>query len=153
VLGVDVTLAAAQASQRRVRAERTWGHSVCATAACLPIASQRIDLVVAIGVLFHLGPPELPAALGDVRRVLGPDGQAILHFLDEHDWRRALAPEARPEAVPVSSHRAVVTSFRSEQGLRVLMARAGLAVQTLDLQVRSDEHGQRREWLVVCRAG
>jgi ubiquinone/menaquinone biosynthesis C-methylase UbiE len=151
VLGIDVTLAAAQASQRRVRSARIRGQAVCATAACLPAANRSISLAIAIGVLFHLGPTELPRALAELRRVLARSGLAMLHFLDERDWRRALAPEVRPEAIPRPSYQAVVTSFRPEQDVRELVASAGMAVETMDLHVRSDEQGQRRESLVVCR--
>jgi ubiquinone/menaquinone biosynthesis C-methylase UbiE len=105
----------------------------------------------ALGILYHLSPPELVAALEEVRRVLQPGGQAVLHFLDVGDWRSTLAPRIAAEQAPIPSYQAVVTCFASQQTIRRWLDTAGLQILSLELRSRASEAGQMRNWIATCK--
>jgi hypothetical protein len=92
----------------------------------------------------------LVAALGEVRRVLEPDGKAVLHFLDIDDWRRSLAPQIPADQAPVPGHRAVITGFASGETVRHWIAAAGLELLSLKLRTTLGEAGEQRNWIATC---
>jgi len=106
--------------------------------------------VLAMGTLFHLSMIELAGALQEIRRVLRPDGEALLHFLDVQDWRRSLGKQIRPEQAPVPSYQAVVTCFCSRQAIQAWVEEAELELVSLELRTSTGEAGQQRNWLAWC---
>ena len=93
----------------------------------------------------------MASALREIRRILEPDGKALLHFLDSEDWRRCLAPGVPPEKVPFPSYRAVVTCFCSKEAISDLIEEAGLKVEGIDLKTNKGERGEQRNWLAQCK--
>lgn len=133
VLGVDVTATAVQAN-----------------ASAIPAQEGRIALVLALGLLFHLGSDELERGLRRIAQVLAPGGVALLHFLDRADWRQRLGAPIAAEQVPASAHTAMVTRFRSHDGIMTCLRRAGLNPVASEPIAEEEEAGPRREWLVTC---
>ncbi|MBN1660705.1 MAG: class I SAM-dependent methyltransferase [Anaerolineae bacterium] len=150
VLGLDPTMAAIQHSRDRIVRDRLPAWAVQTTAARLPIADASVAFLFAAATLYHLGPLDLPQTLAEVRRVLQPGGQAVLHFLDADDWRRTLAPQIRPEEVPMPAHRAVITCFASDETIRHWIESTGLEIVSLELRTRASEVGEMRNWIVTC---
>jgi SAM-dependent methyltransferase len=124
--------------------------AILATADHLPIKEQTIDLVLAMGVLFHLNAVELGAALTQIHGVLRPGGEAILHFLDIDDWRHTLGAATHPADLPQPGYKAVVACFCSADAIRELLAPAGLTLVSLELVTQEHEAGELRNWLAVC---
>ncbi|HEX2357324.1 MAG TPA: methyltransferase domain-containing protein [Micromonosporaceae bacterium] len=82
-VGVDVTMSAlTQATQHGVAAVR-------ADAARLPLADACADVVCAGEILEHV--PDLPAAVGEICRVLRPGGLLVLDTLNDTALSRLLA--------------------------------------------------------------
>lgn len=152
VVGVDPTSRAVVASQGRATEEGLPAWTVLASAARLPIADGAVALLLAVGALYHLGASELVAALGEVCRVLEPDGKAVLHFLDVDDWRRSLAPQISADQAPEPSYRAVVTGFASGETVRHWIAAAGLELLSLELRTILSKAGEQRNWIATCRS-
>jgi len=150
VAGLDPTPLAVELCRERARAEGLPAWPVRASAAALPFRDGCASFVLTMGSLYHLTPRELPAALAEVRRVLPPGGEAVLHFLDGQDWRRTLAPELRPEEASEPGYRAVVTCFCSRQALEGWLQAAGLAVLSLDLTTSTSPAGEMRDWIATC---
>src|SRR5262249_3444314 len=90
ILGIDPISTSLHASQTRARTTRIAAWPIQATTQHLPIPDAKMQLVLAIGILFHLSPRELPLALTELRRVVRPEGEIILHFLALEDKRRTL---------------------------------------------------------------
>lgn len=82
----------------------------------LPYAGETFDAVVANHMLYHV--PDLPAALGEIRRVLKPRGALIAatngerHMVELHELVERFAPE-------IASHR-WREAFSLETGLALL---------------------------------
>ena len=70
-------LAAAQANTRRLAAD----YMVC-DAMALPFADASFDVVIANMMLYHV--PDIPRALGEIRRVLKPQGRFFAATFGEH---------------------------------------------------------------------
>lgn len=98
VIGLDPVMEGLRASRARAGSEGVEASLVRGIASALPLCGGSIRLALSVGVLFHLGPRELPAALAEIHRVLAPSGEAILHFLDLGDW--AAQPRRRDPARP-----------------------------------------------------
>lgn len=150
VIGLDPTPKCIELSLRRARQSGIIAYPIQASAACLPLGSASAAFVFAIGTLFHLSLEELPLALQEIRRVLRPGGEALLHFLDIEDWRRSLGKEVEPDQVPVPSHQAVVTCFCSRQAIEEWLVQAGLDLLSLELRRSASEAGQQLDWLARC---
>jgi len=153
VAGLDATARAVELCRERARAEPLPAWPIRASAAALPLRDGCASFVLAIASLFHLTRPELESALAEVRRVLSPGGEAVLHFLDIRDWRRSLAPGLTPEAETLSGYSAVVTCFCSQPTLEGWLQVAGLKVRSLDLRVTSSPAGEQRDWIAICTRG
>ena len=71
------------ASELRVRASEQglWMDLTQAIAYRLPFASDSYDNVLMLDVVEHLTPEELLATLAEVRRILCPGGQVIVHTM------------------------------------------------------------------------
>lgn len=151
VVGVDPTSQAVAASQARAAEAGLPAWPVLASAARLPSADGTIAFLLALGTLYHLSASELVAALDEVRRVLKPDGKAVLHFLDIDDWRRSLAPQVPADQAPVPGYRAVVTGFASREAVRRWIAAADLELVSLDLRTIRSTAGEQRNWIATCR--
>jgi len=123
---------------------------VQATANQLPIQSHTMRLILALGVLFHLGPAELDDALQEICRALDKEGRALLHFLDIDDWRRNLAESVNAEDLPSPSYHAIVTCFCSQDVVQNKINSSGLKIERRELKTSTDEQGERREWLFYC---
>ena len=152
VVGVDPTPQAVAASRARATRESLPAWPVLASAARLPVADEAVALLLAVGALYHLGIGELVAALGEVHRVLEPDGKAVLHFLDVDDWRRCLGLQISADQAPVPGYGAVVTCFASGEAVRHWITSAGLELLSLDLRTILSEAGEQRNWIVTCRS-
>jgi SAM-dependent methyltransferase len=150
VIGIDPTARGLQFSQQRALQAELLAYPVQASAARLPLPTASIFFVFAIGTLFHLSLIELTNALQEIRRVLPPEGEALLHFLDVEDWRRSLAKEIFPEQAHVPSYQAVVTCFSSQKTIQEWIEKAGLKLVSLELMTRTSEAGQQRNWLAQC---
>ena len=150
VIGFDPVMAGLRASRKRCEKDHLSASIVCASANWIPFPSSSIDFVLAIGVLFHLSPPELDLSLQSIRRVMKPDGEAILHFLDLHDWRKSLANIVRPEHILVPSCKAVVTSFCSEDVVRDRLALNSLNIKSMGLRSKETERGMQLDWIACC---
>lgn len=150
IIGIDPILTATKISLERAKNENIMAAPVLATARQLPIRSNIVKLVFALGVLFHLGPIELDNALQEICRVLDKDGTGVLHFLDIDDWRRNLAQSVNTENLPIPSYHAIVTCFCSQDVLQDKINSSGLKIEKSELKTSSDEQGERREWLFYC---
>lgn len=151
VVGLDPTAAGLQSSRQRALPSPAIACPVQASAARLPLKTASAALVLAMATLFHLSAIELAGALQEIRRVLRPDGEALLHFLDIQDWRRSLGSQIRPEQAPVPSRQAVVTCFCSRRTIQEWVKEAGLELASLELRTSASEAGQQRNWLAWCR--
>ena len=150
VVGIDPTAKGLQFARQRALQTKISAFPVQASAARLPLKSDSISFVFAIGTLFHLSHTELASALQEIGRVLQPDGEALLHFLDVEDWRRSIAEEIRPDQAPVHSYQAVVTCFCSRGAIQQWVDEAGLSLISLELRTTMTEAGQQRIWLARC---
>jgi len=151
VIGLDPTAQGLKFSGQKILQARILAYPVQASAARIPLRAASVSFLLAIGVLFHLSLTELTQALREIRRVLRPDGEALLHFLDVEDWRRSLAPEIHPEQAPVPSYRAVVTCFCSRQTIQAWIDSSGLKLVSLELKTNVSEAGEQRNWLVTVQ--
>lgn len=150
VLGVDPTPQAVAIAHQRAARESLPAWTVQGSAARLPVADGAACFLFAVGTLYHLGARELAAALGEVRRVLHPEGRAVLHFLDVDDWRGSLAPRIEAGEAPVPSYRAVVTCFASSRAIGHWLEAAGLGILSLELRTSASEAGDLRNWVATC---
>ncbi len=151
VIGIDPTPKCIELSLRRARQSGIMAHPIQASAARLPLRAALATYVFAFGTLFHLSPMELTLALHEIQRVLRPEGEALLHFLDVEDWRRSLGKEIDPDQAPVPSFRAVVTCFCPRQVIEEWLEEVGLGLLSLELRTSASEAGQQRNWLARCR--
>jgi SAM-dependent methyltransferase len=95
-------------------AQRLFGLPVVQAASALPFAGGSFDVVWSLGVLCTVA--DQPQLLRELRRVLGPDGRlGLLVFV-----ARALPLSDQPEG----------NHFPTEEGLRDLLAAAGLRIET-----------------------
>jgi SAM-dependent methyltransferase len=150
ITGIDPILAAARIGLERPKNKNITAVPVQATASQLPILSNRIKLVFALGILFHLTPAELANTLREIFRVLDKEGTAVLHFLDIYNWRRNLANSVNPENLPLLSYHAVITCFCSPEIIQDKINLSGLKIEKSHLRTSLDEQGERREWLFYC---
>jgi SAM-dependent methyltransferase len=150
IVGVDPIFSATKFSLERAKKENVPAVPVQATASQVPIQSQTVSLVLALGVLFHLSPTELDDALQEICRVLEVDGKAVLHFLDIDDWRRNIAEPVNAENLPTPGYHAVVTCFCSQDEIQENINSSGLKIEKSELKISRDEQGERREWLFYC---
>jgi ubiquinone/menaquinone biosynthesis C-methylase UbiE len=151
VIGIDPTPKCIELSLRRALQSGIIAYPIQASAAQLPLRAASAAFVFAFGTLFHLSLVEVTLALHEIRRVLRPEGEALLHFLDIEDWRRSLGKEVDPDQVPVPSFRAVVTCFCPRQVIEEWLEEAGLNLLSLELRTSESEAGQQRNWLAQCR--
>jgi SAM-dependent methyltransferase len=86
VIGLD-------AAVPMVTAARAHGPVVRGDITALPLASESVDAVVVVNVLYHLDEPEV--GLREARRVLGPDGLLVAGTVARSDSPE-LAPFWRP---------------------------------------------------------
>lgn len=104
---------------------------VAGRAAELPVRDAFFDVVICSLVLGHL--PRAEPVLGEMARVLRPDGRAVLVVFHpeatERGWQRTFQHQATGE-----SH-AIRTAQRSENDLRVALESAGLEVQGRDQEL------------------
>jgi SAM-dependent methyltransferase len=151
VLGLDPTFLALRLSHSRVATDQLTAWLVCGEAGRIPLISNCASLVFAMGVLFHLSQREQPAALKEIRRILQPDGEAILHFLDIDDWRRTLAREVYPDSLPSISYCSVITCFCSYEDILDRICAAELKIESINLYTQVTEQGEQRNWIAICR--
>jgi SAM-dependent methyltransferase len=147
IAGLDPIPAALQASRRRTGAARL----IQGVSSALPLRDSSVSLALAIGLLFHLSPRELPATLAEIARVLQPGGAAILHLLEDGDSRREWHAGVDPSTISANSQQALILSFWPRPRLEALLAGAGLLIAEINLHITDQSDGQRREWVAVCR--
>jgi len=68
-------------------AKRVEGEAVYADAKALPFADATVDVAMLSAVIHHLPPGVPEVALGEIQRVLKPDGRLILHDAVWRRWR------------------------------------------------------------------
>jgi len=151
VIVIDPTPKCIELSLRRALQSGIIAYPIQASAARLPLRTASAAFAFAFATLFHLSLVELTLALHEVRRVLRPEGEALLHFLDIEDWRRSLGQEIDPDRAPVPSFQAVVTCFCSRQVIEEWLEEAGLGLLSPELRTSASEAGQQRNWLAQCR--
>jgi SAM-dependent methyltransferase len=83
-VGIDLTAASVEAVQRRLAQEGLAADVRVADAEALPFDDASFDLVWSYGVLHHT--PDTPKALGEIRRVLRPDGEARVMLYARRSW-------------------------------------------------------------------
>lgn len=89
-VGIDVAVGPVDLMRRRLAwtlAERS-AAALQASALDLPFPRASFDAVYAIGCLHHTG--DLPRAVGEVRRVLAPQGRAVVMLYHRRSLRRIL---------------------------------------------------------------
>jgi ubiquinone/menaquinone biosynthesis C-methylase UbiE len=150
IIGIDPILTATRISLEGAKNKNITAVPIQATASQLPIQSNCIKLVLALGILFHLTPAELGNALQEIFRILDKEGTAVLHFLDIDDWRRNLAKSVYPGNLPLLSYHAVITCFCSPEIIQEKIDLSGLKIEKSKLRTSRDEQGERREWLFYC---
>ena len=150
ILGLDRTVVALRAAGARSLREHLPAFLLAASVACLPLGTQSMEIILAIGILFHLSPVELNSALVEIRRVLKPDGRAWLYFLDVHDWRRKLGEVVAPSEVTVYGNQPVVTCFSSQAANQAIIESSGLEIVERQNFTHWDDRGERREWVFIC---
>jgi len=84
ISGVDLTEASVDLVRRRLELEGLEGKVRIADAESLPFEDGSFDLVYSWGVLHHT--PNTPAAVGEVRRVLVPGGEARVMLYSRRSW-------------------------------------------------------------------
>lgn len=82
--GVDLTPAAAEAVGQRLALEGLDADARTADAEALPFPDETFDLVYSWGVLHHT--PDTEQAMGEVRRVLRPGGEARIMLYSRRSW-------------------------------------------------------------------
>ncbi len=152
VIGIDPSRYGIQLSRQRVVKEHLDAFPIQGSAAELPLQDGPVSLVLAMGVLFHLGPQELTLALDEIFRVLRRDGKAVLHFLDLEDWRHSLASEVPAAQIPEPGYRAVVTCFCPKETIESWITQAGLLIESMELKTSRNENGEQRNWIVRCKS-
>lgn len=78
-IGLDYAEAAVRLTQHIMRDEGGIHGVIRGDAKRLPFASNQFDRVLMFDVVEHLHPWELDACLGEVKRVLKPRGQIVIH--------------------------------------------------------------------------
>lgn len=150
VIGIDPVFKAIKASDARAKKEHLHAWPVLAMANQLPIRSEGVGAIFAIGTLFHLSPREMDSALLEIKRVLCVGGEAILYFLEIGDWRQKLGRTLEIEEVPEPSHKAVVTCFSEIDAIHRKIRSADLVVQDSFLKTRTDDEGECKDWFFHC---
>lgn len=105
-VGIDLSPHATELAYRRLP-----GRVGRASVVELPFAAQSFDLVTSFEVLYHRAVPDVPGALGEVRRVLRPGGYFLLR-LPAYQWlwsRHDQAVHAR-ERYTTDQTRALLTA-------------------------------------------
>jgi SAM-dependent methyltransferase len=91
--------------------------TVVADAAALPLRSGAFDVVECLGVLCTVPPPDRPAVVAELRRLLRPEGDlGLLVFV------------ARPDRGPLPGPLPEGNDFPTEEALLALLDEAGFAV-------------------------
>ncbi len=145
--GIDSSASALAKSRRSAPAVPLAQASVDA----LPFADAIFDRVVAWGVLFHLHPDHLRRALSEIRRVLPPDGTAVLHALDPADWRRdpSAGPPHRRELTGRQAGGTVDQLYAPEE--IAAMLEPHFVVVSRQLVHTRHDYGLSAEWVIVVR--
>jgi ubiquinone/menaquinone biosynthesis C-methylase UbiE len=119
ITGMDLTPAAIEHAERRLRLEGLEGELAVGTGERLPYADQSFDLVYSWGVIHHA---EQPAkVVREARRVLAPGGEVRAMLYGRHSWV-AFALWARHAFLaghPSRSLSAVVATHMESPGTRV----------------------------------
>ncbi len=82
VVGVDFTKIAVQTTRHRLDVLGLTGEVLKADATRLPFDDASFDFVYSNGVLHHI--PDMAGAISEIRRVLRPDGRAIVMLYNLH---------------------------------------------------------------------
>ncbi len=150
IIGIDPIMTGLRFCQDRCAKENLAASMICSSASHIPFQSSKFDFVVAISVLFHLSPRELDLTLQAIKRVMKPNGNAILHFLGFQDWRKSLATVVQPEQIPEPSYKAVVTSFRSQDKVKDCLTLNELKINSIELIIKETEKGIQQNYIACC---
>ena len=122
-----------------------------ASAAALPFIDRTFQWVIAWGVLFHLHPDQLLNALQEIRRVLTPDGTAILHALDPADWRSDpnTGPAHRRELADQHATGVVDQIYTPEEIAALLTPH--FVIVSRELVSTQHDYGRSAEWVIVVQ--
>lgn len=108
-------------------------HRAACAAEALPLADASADRVLLLDVVEHLHPWQLAAALGEIRRILRPEGHVVIHTLPNR-WAlvaaypllRRLSP-GLPREPRSDYERLVHVNEQSPRSLCAALRAAGLA--------------------------
>jgi len=89
VTGVDVAPSAVELARANFAQQGLQGHFEVANGEHLPFADNRFDLVYAHGVVQYTAHPQ--RLVDECRRVLRPDGEAVIQVYNRISWLNALS--------------------------------------------------------------
>ena len=129
VIGVEPDLGALLRARGRIARSGLAIETIQAQAETLPIGSGSVDVVVSSLVFHHLGTASKLEALGEIRRVLRPNGRFLLADFGPPDkvWSRVLFALIRRSGVP----EAATLRDNVDGRLPLLLDRAGFAIQAV----------------------
>lgn len=129
VIGVEPDLGALRRARGRIARSGLAIETIQAQAEALPIGSGSVDVVVSSLVFHHLGTASKLEALGEIRRVLRPNGRFLLADFGPPDkvWSRVLFALIRRSGVP----EAATLRDNVDGRLPLLLDRAGFAIQAV----------------------
>ena len=166
--GVDYSAASADIAHRTTAAQKmTMTAKVSqANSKALPFASAAFDRVFLLDIVEHLHPWELEETLAEVRRVLQPEGQCVIHTMPNLWYYRFGYPiyrflqRLRGEQLPADPrhrfryHAAMHVNEQDVLSLRANLRGAGFKarVWATNVQPYAQEHGQLGAWVDwLCR--
>lgn len=100
----------------------------------IPFASQAFDAVVCLGVISYV--PDRSKALGEMSRILAPDGQLLITFRNYYNpvvfeplnWLKGLFGKVIPSIHAEHNGEFVPGAFLKPQAIKCLLEKAGLEV-------------------------
>ncbi len=146
---VELDGAAAQQARQHGRADAVWNGDFLNFAAQAP--DEKFDCISFLDVLEHVTEPE--AYLRRAKALLSESGAVVASIPNVGHWSVvADLLEGRWDYVPVGIHCITHVRFFTEQTVRDLMARAGLAVARIEPVTLPANAQWLAQWGVACEA-
>ncbi|MCE5279251.1 MAG: class I SAM-dependent methyltransferase [Planctomycetaceae bacterium] len=84
--GLDISAAAAELVNTRLRIQGLRGEAICGSVLDIPFPEASFDVAVSIGCLHHTG--NMQRAVDEIHRVLAPGGRAIIMVYNRFSLRQ-----------------------------------------------------------------